>query len=223
MLDKVEGTSAIQALEKRLDGWNKMLIALWAVVLGAVSLVMINYDFRAGAIAQAPANIALSSSNIKTEAGKPTLLFFAHPKCPCTRASIEELSKIMAQCKDIVAYGIVVVPPGAGADFGQGETIESLRHISDLHVIEDKDGVIADKFGARTSGQTVFYDHDGKLGFNGGITYARGHVGDNEGRTKIVSMVNRPAQACHLMQSTPVFGCGLKGDEYESSDRHKRE
>ncbi len=221
MLDKVKGTSEVKALELRVDFWNRLLIALWAVALGTICLCVISYDFHSGALAQAPAKISLSNTDIKPVIGKNTLVFFAHPKCPCTRASIEELSKIMMTSNDVVAYGVVVVPPGAGANFGQGEILKSLLRIPNVKVVEDKDGVIADKFGACTSGQTILYDPDGNLVFNGGITFARGHVGDNEGRAKIVSMINRPVRACHLMQSTPVFGCGLKGDAYELSD-HKR-
>jgi len=57
---------------------------------------------------------------------------------------------------------------------------------------------------------TVVYDPSGRLLFRGGITSARGHAGDNAGRSAIVAAVeaNDPAR-----MATPTFGCELFGKE----------
>jgi hypothetical protein len=57
-----------------------------------------------------------------------------------------------------------------------------------------------------TSGQTVLYDNEGALLFSGGITGARGHAGDNAGRTSLVELLNRGAAG---RSRTSVFGCPL--------------
>ncbi len=73
-------------------------------------------------------------------------------------------------------------------------------------VLRDDEGVVAGRFGAVTSGQVVFYDGSGLLRFSGGITSARGHAGENPGRTALVSLLNETGPAT---DRTNVFGCSL--------------
>ena len=73
-------------------------------------------------------------------------------------------------------------------------------------VLRDDDGDEARHFGAVTSGQTLLYDTDGMLQFNGGITGARAHAGDNAGRQSLVALINRKPASHYL---TNVFGCAL--------------
>lgn len=75
----------------------------------------------------------------------------------------------------------------------------------------DVGGAQARVFGAFISGQTLLYSATGSLLFNGGITDARGHEGDNPGRTALTSILSggKPAAI-----QTPVFGCYL----YAESD-----
>jgi len=61
-------------------------------------------------------------------------------------------------------------------------------------------------FRIETSGDLVLYDADGRLLFHGGITSARGHSGDNLGRSAIQALLwKEPAQTA----STSSFGCPL--------------
>jgi hypothetical protein len=86
-------------------------------------------------------------------------------------------------------------------------------------VVRDDSGREAGRFGAATLGQTLLYDADGSLLFSGGITAARGHAGDNAGRSELVSLLNRglsaPVVTMNRGQSardaTHVFGCPLFG------------
>ena len=63
-------------------------------------------------------------------------------------------------------------------------------------------------FQAAASGQTFLYDADGRLRFSGGITAARGHSGDNIGRSSIVSLVAGEGEAA---TNFSVLGCSLRG------------
>jgi hypothetical protein len=76
-------------------------------------------------------------------------------------------------------------------------------------VLDDVDGTEARRFGALTSGQVVVYDADGRLRFSGGITPARGHAGDNAGRSAIIALLEGASSAS---VETPVFGCSLLDD-----------
>jgi hypothetical protein len=71
-------------------------------------------------------------------------------------------------------------------------------------VAADEDGRQAAMFGANISGQALLYDQNGHLVFHGGLTYARGHAGDNAGRDAIQSSVLTGSSAT---TETPVFGC----------------
>lgn len=73
--------------------------------------------------------------------------------------------------------------------------------------MDDKGGIKAARFGAVVSGQSMLFDRDGQLLFNGGITIARGHTGESPGRVAIVSLVTTGKSA---RNAAPVFGCTLQ-------------
>lgn len=75
-----------------------------------------------------------------------------------------------------------------------------------MTVVTDDGGRAGRVFGATTSGHTLVYDGDGGLVFGGGITIARGHAGDNPGRSAIASFLTAGAVE---HGTTPVFGCPL--------------
>jgi len=73
-------------------------------------------------------------------------------------------------------------------------------------VVADDNGADAAVFDAATSGQTMLYDAGGRLMFSGGMTGARGHSGDNAGRTALTALINDGRSDT---SRTPVFGCLL--------------
>jgi hypothetical protein len=102
------------------------------------------------------------------------------------------------------------MPKGDPSGWEQSGLIEEAAGIPRVRTVLDPGGSIARRFGARTSGQTLLYDGNGRLVFNGGITASRGHSGDNDGRETITSILLRqPARRSH----SPVFGCALFSGE----------
>lgn len=180
--------------------------ASWLLMIGAGIAFLWNYESKPGVAAAAP-ELWPAESSIRRAQDSPTLIMLAHPHCPCTRASIGELSRLMTQAQGRVkAYVLFVKPPDFSDGWEQTDLWASAAAIPGVTVMRDDEGVEAGRFGAATSGQTVLYDSDGKLLFSGGITGARGHAGDNAGRTAIVSLLitNESEQ-----KETPVFGCPL--------------
>lgn len=105
---------------------------------------------------------------------RATLVMLTHPHCPCTRASIGELARLMTQAQGrVTAYALFVKPPGSSEDWEKADLWRSAAEIPGVKVVVD-DGVEAQRFGAATSGQTVLYDASGHLLFSGGITAAPG-------------------------------------------------
>jgi hypothetical protein len=138
----------------------------------------------------------------------------AHPRCPCTRASIGELSLLMARCQGQVDTRVLFLKPaGAGEDWWKTDLWESASAIPGVSVLLDEDGAEARHFGAVTSGQTLLYDAEGRLVFSGGITGARGHSGDNTGRSTLVALIEGQRRSGG---SGPVFGCSLRDRRAET-------
>lgn len=169
------------------------------------------YENAPGQIAAPPSQWP-SDSGINLATDRATLIVLAHPRCPCTRASIGELARLMAQSQGrVTAYALFVKPEGSSDDWEKTDLWQSAASIPGVNVLAD-DGVEARRFNAVTSGQTVLYDTAGHLMFSGGITGSRGHSGDNEGRSAIVALLNTGEAE---RAETSVFGCSLFGSHSE--------
>ena len=97
-------------------------------------------------------------------------------------------------------------PTGVSDEWAQSDLWRTAASLPDVTVVRDDDGLEARRFGASTSGQTLLYDEAGVLLFAGGITGARSHRGDNDGRRAIVELLNRESSS---RAPTKVFGCAL--------------
>lgn len=180
--------------------------AVWiaAVVFGFRSLGW--YENTPGTIGHTPESWP-AASHIPRPKDKATLVMFAHPHCPCTRASIGELAEVMARVPNKISACVVFLKPeGAAPDWGDTDLRHSAERIPGVTIVSDVDGAEARRFGAETSGYTLLFDSNGHRLFEGGITASRGHAGDNVGKSAIVSLLNDQTVE-HAR--THVFGCSL--------------
>ena len=110
--------------------------------------------------------------------------------------------------EEVIGRPILDVTPAKGAK-EQGasimESIQAGRGWAGEFLVQRRDG---SSFVAWIS-NTPLYDAGGQLRFSGGITPARGHAGDNAGRSAIVALVESASSA---PVETPVFGCSLLDD-----------
>lgn len=182
------------------------LLIVWIAAVGIGMKVLLDYQSRPGRPASAPASWP-ASSRLPRTAGRPELVMIAHPRCPCTRATVSELSRLMARTQGRLDVSILfVIPRGFDRRWAHADLWYSAAEIPGVRLIEDPEGRVARRFGAYTSGQAILYDEVGRLRFAGGITPGRGHEGDNAGRDAIVSLVNHHTAE---LDETPVFGCPL--------------
>ena len=136
------------------------------------------------------------------------LLMFVHPRCPCSVASLRELSRVMARCEDTLETTVYMYcPEEAGVDWPQGRLWQLASATPGVEVQLDRGGKLAHQFGSTNSGHVLLYDRSGNLRFQGGITSARGHEGDNLGKNAVLTVVKEDLQ--HV-GSCPVFGCSLQ-------------
>jgi hypothetical protein len=169
---------------------------------------MAEYEATAGRAAAAPSSWP-SGTRVMRGGARPTLLLFAHPHCPCTRSSIAELASLVTRVGPRAAITVLFYKPSTfGPGWERSDLWRSAEAIPGATVLCDVDGVEAHRFGAATSGQALFYDAAGRVLFRGGITGARGQLGDNAGIRAIASLLTSGSAAC---STTPVYGCSLLG------------
>jgi hypothetical protein len=133
-----------------------------------------------------------------------------HPHCPCSRATIEELARLMNDCNGKVNATVLMLHPAETAKtWEQTDLWRSAVVIPGVSVVADEEGRESQRFGAATSGQTLLYAADGRLLFAGGITESRGHSGDNAGRSAVCELVLASNPGLRRPLHTPVYGCPL--------------
>jgi hypothetical protein len=135
----------------------------------------------------------------------------AHPRCPCTRATVAELTRVLTRCVGKVeVYILTLLPKSAGHDWGPADGVRGLGAMPGVHLIDDPGGEEAARFGALTSGLVALYAQDGRLLFRGGITGARGHEGNNRGERALLGLIQGDPSS--FPRDMPVFGCPLFPD-----------
>jgi hypothetical protein len=192
--------------------WRQLLqlrvlfCVLWFLGMAVGFSILTGYQNTRGATGNTPEGWP-KGAHVVLDQTRNTLVMFAHPQCPCTRASVEELNRLMAKSQGKLRAQVYFFRPhDQQSDWVKTDLWRSAAAIPGVSVNEDIDGAQAHLFGAETSGYVLLYDIHGQLLFNGGITESRGHAGDNAGESTIVSLVS--GQAASLKQ-TPVFGCSL--------------
>jgi hypothetical protein len=180
----------------------------WIAAIGCGLRALLAYESTPGPVGVVPQ--VWPDSQIPRPTGRPTLVMWAHPFCPCTRASIGELAQIMARIQGKVStYVLFFRPTGSGTDWDDTELRRAAAAIPGVKVLTDLDGIEARRFGAETSGHTILFDANGRLLFSGGITESRGHSGTSTGENAVISLINNQ----RAKDRSPVFGCLLSKRE----------
>jgi hypothetical protein len=192
----------------RMVLYSSILGVAWVGSIAFGMRVLARYESTPGKVGSVPVKFPQDAA-LTLAADRPTLIMLAHPRCPCTRASLAELAQVMAELQGKVQAYVVFSRPGeSGADWNETGLWNSAAAIPGVVPVGDDDGVETRRFGAETSGHTVVFGSNGRLLFSGGITQARGHEGANAGESAIVSLVKNGSGQ---RRSTPVFGCPLVG------------
>ncbi|MEZ4407847.1 MAG: hypothetical protein R3A52_15440 [Polyangiales bacterium] len=178
-----------------------------ALVVGGLA-ALDRYALTPGPVAAARVE-RVSDASLRAPDGRLALHVFAHPRCPCTRATLSELERLMARVGDRVAVTVWF----RADDDAWRETATARRALAipGLRVEADPRGARAARAGARTSGEVVAVDASGNVRFRGGITPARGHEGDNEGRRALEALarsITTPSPAGRSLVAH-AYGCAL--------------
>jgi hypothetical protein len=189
----------------RGKGWLAFGVA-WVLALALGFTLLWKYKMRPGDADGTPAAWP-TESRIARHPDRATLVLFAHPECPCTRASLAELARLLARFDDRLTADVVFLRPSdVGTDWDGTDLWRAASAIPGVTTVRDDDGVEAARFRATTSGAAALYDARGRLLFSGGLTSARGHEGESAGLQRISSLL-RTGKADR--SDAPVFGCSL--------------
>lgn len=207
--------SVFDAIDRRRahgsDRKTRVLACLsvaWLTMAIAAMTVLTHYGSSPGPVGDVKRTWP-AECEIARKSGKLSLLLFAHPKCPCTRATMVELAIVMRHCREQIDCHVLFLRPSSmPPDWAQTDIWNSASEIPGVTVAVDVDGKEAKRFGAATSGAAVLYDLDGRLLFHGGITASRGHSGSNLARDSIIALARNEKPS---LTEAQVFGCELFG------------
>lgn len=188
--------------------------SLWLLGIAGGSWLMLRHEFEPGADVAAPSSILdVLRPLVDAAPEKLTVVMAVHPECPCTRASLEQLDRAMAQSpgkiQAVALFWVDEAEPDASLDGNR-----SWRRVAEMpgaHAVRDPGGRLASRLGASVSGSVAAYDGAGRLRFQGGLTPSRGHAGSSLGMDLIRELANggNPADA---VAAAPAFGCSLQGE-----------
>lgn len=180
-------------------------VSLWLLAVLSGFGYLLWYQNDPGLTAEAP-QIWPQASTLQLDARALTLVMFVHPRCPCTRASLLELNRLLASAKGELATRVVISVPTL-AEFGWEETdlLTYSRSLRNTRVVIDESQRETQIFGVHTSGDVVLYNAQGRLLYSGGLTLARAHQGDSEGRAVILKTLRGEA----AFHQGVVFGCPI--------------
>lgn len=187
-------------------------LSLVAVGFGAIA----SYSARPGAVGDVPRTWPDNApAGMTLDPDAPTLVLAVHPRCPCTRATINELERALGASPSRATIYALIFEPGpddpvhADDAFARTSIAARLASLPGVVMIPDPGAEIATRFGALTSGHTLAYTPDAALGYSGGLTPTRAHEGPNTGTSSLIELFNQRAA---LASDAPVYGCPLCPD-----------
>src|SRR6185369_17829372 len=73
-----------------------ILVGFWALAIGTGMVWMTDYSTRPGGKSVSPIELPLEFVK-ENDDGRPKLFLFLHPQCPCSRATLTELSRLVSK------------------------------------------------------------------------------------------------------------------------------
>ena len=134
--------------------------------------------------------------------GLPNVLMAVHPRCPCTRASLEGLADVVRRSPGAASVRLLVFrPEGAAEDWAGAPCSRAIAEVPGATRVDDPGGVEAARFGLMTSGAVAAFDAAGRSRFSGGLTGGRGLSGRSAGGEAVLEI---------LEGRVPVAGGGAR-------------
>lgn len=135
------GFSQVQAMFGKMQLSNLSVafgILIWTGLSSLGVFMLWSYGGAPGAPCMGPASWPPASR--LSHRNYNTLVFFGHPLCPCTRASIAELAKLAAASQGKCDIDVVFISPqGADPSWHDSDLVASAQRIPGVTVSFDAD------------------------------------------------------------------------------------
>lgn len=190
---------------------TKLFVTTWLALVGTGMGLLVHHGNVAGTTGRVP---TVLPDDLGTRLGwrgdRPLVVLFAHPQCPCLPSSLGELTRALAGAP-AVDLRLAAFVPSAPPPSWDPAALQRLREAAaNGTTLEDRDGRLAARLGAETSGHVLVYGTDRTLRFSGGVTAGRAHVGDNAAaRTLGKTLSQNSTESAR----TAVFGCPFAADD----------
>lgn len=182
------------------------IVILWLGIISYGFSVLLDYEFKVNskstAIKSWPDN-----SQLKQDPRLDTLLIFVHPHCPCSRASMAELDRLLTSFHQKL-HTIVIFSKPAGKDdtWLKSDLWTKAQSLPGATIYVDDENKEAKLFMTNTSGEILLFKNNGTLVYHGGITSSRGHEGDSHGK----ALISNYLKTGHVPgEEGQAFGCSL--------------
>jgi len=185
-------------------------ILLWLGICLLSTYWMMSYDFIPGRVGF-KLNQWPSETHLSLTPGKTTVIAFLHPKCVCTKATVNQLIHTLEAHPDASLIAAVFTPKNLydKQEWKENAYVRAIRtQVPNARIFYDEEGVEARRFGAFTSGSILVFDAKGKEIFQGGITDRRGGEKNNPGLQQFRSALTDGTDYS-FNESAPVFGCPI--------------
>jgi hypothetical protein len=191
-------------------------LLIWTGAVGLGFVLLLVYKHKPQSAGATPASLPILPE-IAPSSDPMTLIVFAHPHCPCTRATFRQLDRLLVSAANRAALHVVLVDVAdAPQKLADSPMARSAANIAGAKLHFD-DGELAKRFGVHTSGHVLLYDASGVLRFSGGLTPYRGHEGPCLAVDVLRGfLMESPQPPSDAPFQFPVYGCLLfspKGPE----------
>lgn len=140
--------------------------------------------------------------------GELRVIVAIHPRCPCTRTTLNELRRLLTEATISVQCTVLIaIPEDQSSAWLASATVDAAKRLPNTQLIPDANSNRASQLGLDISGQILVIGDDAGVLFSGGITAGRSCTTDNIGSESLARLLNGNAT---LPLSTPTFGCRLK-------------
>ena len=187
--------------------WRRgLVLSVWLLLIMAGFLTLFLYEFTPGLAGDPPESWPQNPLISLTPVGK-TVIVFAHPQCPCTKATFAELADALQQATvPCQVYLVWLEQPLATSQVNDLVGPDLRQHIPESHHHWDAYHQALQIFQVRTSGHVLVFNESGDREFSGGITGGRGRLGVNSGKTALLSSLTNQSVG---RTESQIYGCPL--------------
>lgn len=183
--------------------FHVIAVSVWALLLVGGLGALGAHAARAGSAGNTP---EAWPEAMQRSPGRWTVVLAAHPRCPCTRSTADELIGALQGATEPYEVIVLAYTPPDEVGFSDTGVIRRLGGQPHTTMVRDPDGRTAALFGAMTSGHAAVYDPQGNLRFRGDLTPSRAHVGPNTGAASLRALLRGETA---FAPDAPVYGCPL--------------